>query len=425
MKGALIAVLSFTLIAVLTPENVKAAGATVNFSISSEEIRVGDPVSVTMTVTAEVVPGTVSAYISYDPSLLEYVTGPTGVAGGEGVLKLTDSEIGNNSLVRKYTFVFLASKMGTATVSLSRPPQITDESEGDLMSVLTDQITFDILTSLKASSDATLSALKVSPGTLEPAFDPAISEYSVMVDANTDELIVSAFANDAFGKVAVAGNTNLVPGQNRVLITVTAEDGSEQFYVVYVLKPQPEGDVNDKKNPSSDSSIAADAQKTNDPTSGEPVHAFYMTEEDGQLILVSDSFFAVVEDGSGVSVPDGYTKSAVKISGYTVTAYAPTGEADPTHLLLVLARDGAAPGLYIYDRSDKTVQRYDLVPKTVVVEDKSPKEDITALKSSLEKAEKSTGILIIVVIILGVLFLLSVLVIVRIVTVRKASKRRS
>lgn len=426
IRGAITVLLSLLLIGVTDPGHAMAAGATVTFSVSSEEIRVGDPVSVTMTVTADVVPGTVSAYISYDPSLLEYVTGPTGVAGGEGVLKLTDPEIGNKSLVRKYTFVFLASKMGTATVTLSRPPQITDESEGDLMSVLTDQITFDILTSLKASSDATLSSLKVSPGKLEPAFDPAITEYSVMVGADTDELIVSAFANDAFGKVAVSGNTGLIPGQNRVVLTVTAEDGSEQFYVIYALKPQPEGDAGDGSD-RTDSVPGADRITANDaaPAPAEPVHAFYLMGEEGNLKLVSDSIYSVVEDGSGVTVPEGYTRSAVRISGFTVTAYAPAGEADPGHLLLVLSPEEGQPGLYVYDRSEKTVQRYDLIPHTVTVQKDGSSEELDQVRRSLEKTEKSVGTLIIVVIILGVLLLLAILVIVRIVTVRRASKRRS
>lgn len=426
-KCAALAVLSMMMVAIFAPCSAEAASATVTFGISAEEVRVGDPVSVTMTVTADMVPGTVSAYISYDPSLLEYVTGPVGVAGGEGMLKLTDSEIGNSSNVRKYTFVFLASKMGSATVSLSRPPQITDESEGDLMSVMTDQISFEILQSLKASSDATLSALKCSPGTLDPEFSAQITEYSTMVSADTDELIVSAFANDAFAKVNVSGNTDLIPGQNRVVITVTAEDGSEQRYVIYALKPQPEGG-SEVKTGGSDPAGSAVSQKLPeaDPVVSGPMHAFYVIEDGTKRVLVSDSYYTVVEDGSGVTVPDGYTRSAVKISGFTITAYAPNGEADPSYVLLVLKKDDGAPALYAYDRSEKTVQRYDLIPHTVTEAEPvvTRGDDSAALKASLNKAETSLGRLTIVVIILGVLLLLACLVVVRTVTVIGRLKNR-
>lgn len=425
LKCCAMTALSILMMAAFAPHFALAASATVTFGISSEEVRVGDPVSITMTVTADVVPGTVSAYISYDPSLLEYVTGPVGVAGGEGMLKLTDSEIGNSNTTRKYTFVFLASKMGSATVALSRPPQITDESEGDLMSVMTDQITFEILQSLKASSDATLSALKCSPGTLQPEFNAQITEYSTMVEADTDELIVSAFANDAFAKVSVSGNTDLIPGQNRVVVTVTAEDGSELRYVIYALKPQPEG--GDIRPSGADPVDTASSQKLpeTDPVLSGPIHAFYVVEEDLKRVLVSDTYYTVVDDGSGVTVPEGYTKTAVKISGFTITAYAPNGSSDPSYVLLVLKKDDGAPGLYVYDRSEKTVQRYDLVPRTVV--DTAPvvtRDDSAALKTSLQKAETSLGRLTVVVIVLGILLLLACLVVVRTVTVIGRLKHR-
>ncbi|MDL2312947.1 cadherin-like beta sandwich domain-containing protein, partial [Bacteroidales bacterium OttesenSCG-928-B11] len=89
-----------------------------------------------------------------------------------------------------------------------------------------------------ASTDASLSELTVSEGTLTPEFDPATLNYTVTVPNEITELTIGATANDDKASVAGAGlKDNLLVGANPFAITVTAEDGAtELVYNVVVTR---------------------------------------------------------------------------------------------------------------------------------------------------------------------------------------------
>ncbi|MFC0389800.1 cadherin-like beta sandwich domain-containing protein, partial [Paenibacillus mendelii] len=100
------------------------------------------------------------------------------------------------------------------------------------------------------SSDATLSALTVSPGTLTPVFDPAKDAYSVLVEKNATTLQVTATKKDPKaksltinGEAAVSGTAKAVaiPASGLITIAVTAEDGTTlRSYTIQVnRKPDP------------------------------------------------------------------------------------------------------------------------------------------------------------------------------------------
>jgi len=84
------------------------------------------------------------------------------------------------------------------------------------------------------SKDNNLSAITVSEGTLSPEFNPDTTEYSVNVTGSTDKITLNATASDAKASVAGAGEQAVVPGNNRFVITCTAENGSKKEYVVNV-----------------------------------------------------------------------------------------------------------------------------------------------------------------------------------------------
>jgi len=101
-----------------------------------------------------------------------------------------------------------------------------------------------------AGNDAALSSLAVTPGMLAPAFDPAVTTYSVEVEADVTELTVIATANDPKAKsitingaAAESGVEQAVdiPVDGLITITVTAENGvTEQTYHIQVTrKPAP------------------------------------------------------------------------------------------------------------------------------------------------------------------------------------------
>ena len=104
-----------------------------------------------------------------------------------------------------------------------------------------------------ASTDATLSALSLSDGTLAPTFAVATTDYTALVANSVDEVTVTATENhasatvkyyDAIDAEIADADTNaaghqvaLAVGANTIVVAVTAEDGStSQDYTVTVTR---------------------------------------------------------------------------------------------------------------------------------------------------------------------------------------------
>lgn len=91
------------------------------------------------------------------------------------------------------------------------------------------------------SSNAYLSKLQINQEGLTPNFNKNKTSYAVTVGENVNDLKVTAVAEDSKSKVAISGNTGLKNGDNKVYITVTAQDGTKKVYTITVTKT---GDIN-------------------------------------------------------------------------------------------------------------------------------------------------------------------------------------
>ena len=77
------------------------------------------------------------------------------------------------------------------------------------------------------SSDATLSELVPSAGTLSPAFDPATRKYVVYLPYETETIEINGTAADEKAKsISQAKSESLKVGENLLLVICTAEDGT-------------------------------------------------------------------------------------------------------------------------------------------------------------------------------------------------------
>jgi len=79
-----------------------------------------------------------------------------------------------------------------------------------------------------------LSSIELSVGSIP--FNKDVKEYTIGVLSDTSYITVNAKAESEKSKVSVSGNTNLVVGENKIDITVTAEDGSVGLYTIIVNK---------------------------------------------------------------------------------------------------------------------------------------------------------------------------------------------
>ncbi len=96
------------------------------------------------------------------------------------------------------------------------------------------------------SSNADLSGLRLSSGTLSPAFDAGVTTYTAKVGYNVTTITVTPTAADPKATVEVddkrvisgqaSSPIKLNVGNNTITVTVTAQDGSTQHYTIQVTR---------------------------------------------------------------------------------------------------------------------------------------------------------------------------------------------
>lgn len=89
------------------------------------------------------------------------------------------------------------------------------------------------------SSDKALKTLEIANYSINPTFDPEITDYTVSIDKDDiDKLEIKAEPNDTKSKVEISGNENLKAGDNIIKITVTAEDATTRIYTINATKKE-------------------------------------------------------------------------------------------------------------------------------------------------------------------------------------------
>ncbi len=89
-------------------------------------------------------------------------------------------------------------------------------------------------TTYNGSQNNYLSTLSISGVEFESAFKKTTSDYFATVDSTVTSVNVTATAEDSSAVVTVYGDANLTAGRNKVLINVTAEDGSIRTYRIFI-----------------------------------------------------------------------------------------------------------------------------------------------------------------------------------------------
>ncbi len=379
-----------------------AHASSANIVVSSDvsSASVGDRVNIFITVESEVPVGNFEAVFTYDRDLFEYLGGPECVAGGDGMLKINDSPEEPSLAGRKYALQFKATGRGTGEFGFLYSPELYEYEEGYLMSVAVVTASVEVTSATVAASDAGLADLRCNPGTLDPSFDEKKTEYKVFVPFETTKLIVSAHAKELTSTISIEGNNDLIVGQNRITVTVTAENGNEMKYVIYCVRedaaatPTPEPEVHETE-------VEADSRIVG------------LKNIDGVIYIYGRYEFKACELPKDFNLPEGYEKTAVVMNGEAVTAYAKTDAPDDAYLLMVLENENGEPGLYCYDRVEKTIQRFEsgsLTSRIAVTANESYSE---IDKEVIREYEQKVGVLTFVIIILCALCALLLIFVIR------------
>ena len=305
----------------------------------------------------------------------------------------------------------------------------------------------------KKSSNASLSSLVISAGTLSPEFSSDTKDYTATVDYSCSSLAVTANPSDSKASVtSVTGNDSLEVGDNTVSVVVTAEDGSTATYnIVVTRRAEDDPDNSDKQqdlkkfdvngtewtmvNDIPEDMVPEGFEHSKTAIDGLEYNTLHGTFGDLTLVMLqsdngnslfvydaaqnaayqyvrinSESHFIVLLLPKVDDVPDGYNEVSLSIEGKGVaTAYQKkddqSDEMTKDFYLVYAMNDRGESGFYTYDSAEGTYIRTNVTTPTVSQEINNDSEH-EVVSGIANKYLVLAAILVVVIIILILLLVL-------------------
>ncbi len=344
---------------IIMPFNVcKAASATINVSTDTPDVIIGDEVIVSLQLSSEALIGDFEAYITYNDDVLEFQSGASFIAGGEGLLKLSDINVATEEYSRKYIVKFKTKKIGSSDIIIKEKAAVYDYESGLNMSVSSNRLNISVIAAKTASTNAKLKSLKISPSALEPEFESTTMEYTTKVTNDLDQLIISALPEEKSATVTIQGNDKLIVGTNKIVVTITAESGDTKEYIIKatkedkVLESETEGTMETADDQSENPS------DTNNEETFTQINNILVTK-DGENTYIQNGYrYRISTPSNDTDIPEGYTKTTLTLNDITMDAYTFDNDVVNEFLLLYVINEEGEAGFYQYDKIEKTLQRY-------------------------------------------------------------------
>lgn len=244
------------------------------------------------------------------------------------------------------------------------------------------------------SGNNALSSLTVSAGTLTPAFDPAVTEYTLSLPQGTEKLTLTATPSDSNATVQGDGELTLQEGENTLPLVVTAENGDTKTYTVTAKVAQAPTlflDYNGQRL-----GVVKDVSQVTPPAGFAPAEPItysgdtlpIWTDVSGKRTLVylmdektSAQGFYLFSQTTGVQSPylpilcgsvtyiytdipkelssvPGLTPATVKAFGQTLNGWTYNDASLKDFCVLYLMDDAGSYGYYTYDSREETLQRF-------------------------------------------------------------------
>ncbi|MBR1416802.1 MAG: cadherin-like beta sandwich domain-containing protein [Bacilli bacterium] len=229
-------VLNYLLVLLMTisivPVNIKAAVGSIN--VDGATIEVGEEKTLNIGLSSGI--AAVDGYVeSNDPSCVEVVSVTSSNGSGNYFMEITTSV---NPLTTGGSIKIKGLKVCETTLKIYDASVTTQSEEADEGVSFTSGLIKVGEAAPAKSSDATLSSLTVSKGSLSPAFSSNVTTYTVNVDNDVDSIDVAATVNDSKATVSGTGTKSLAVGDNSISVIVTAEDGTQKTYSIKVTRAQ-------------------------------------------------------------------------------------------------------------------------------------------------------------------------------------------
>lgn len=245
--------------------DTNAQASSLSVGVSASSVKIGDTVTVSITVPAGV---SATVNVTYPSGTFSFSSASDTASANGGTVSMTIGSYGSSNTKTTGTMKFKAKAAGSATFSASAP--IAGNQDGDRVSVggasasvrvkneanennsnksdssngsdTSDNNSDDNKTK---SADNSLASLTLSSGSLSPAFKYNVTNYTAEVANDVTSVVVSAKTSNANATVeSVKGGENLSVGANKIQIVVKAENGVTATYTITVMRKE-SGDTTD------------------------------------------------------------------------------------------------------------------------------------------------------------------------------------
>ena len=232
--------LSICLLALIFISNINAAS--IGMSINKSTAYVGESFSVSISGINGKVNITSSSNVSISISGIQFVEGAMNITGtanavGTGTVTVTPIDVTTTSAdpeeITAARSVSINIKEKEVINNNNNSSNSNNQSNNTVAS--NTQNNNSNANNTKSSNNY-LKSLQVSEEGLTPDFNRNKLNYSLSVGEKVTSINVTAVPEDSKAKVYVSGNTELKDGDNNVLITVTAQNGSKRTYTIVVNK---------------------------------------------------------------------------------------------------------------------------------------------------------------------------------------------
>ena len=290
--------------------DTKAQASSLSLGVSTSSVKIGDTVTVSITVPAGV---SATVNVTYPSGVFSFSSASDTASSNGGTVSMTIGSYGSTNTKTTGTMKFKAKAAGSATFSASAP--IAGNQDGDRVTVGGASASVRVKNesndstndnsnngnhandgedNTHKSADNSLASLTLSSGTLSPAFKYNVTNYTAEVANDVTSVVVSAKPSNANATVeSVNGGENLAVGANKIQIVVKAENGVTATYTITVTRKE-SGDTDDSDTPDEEDPAGTD----------EPQEQCY--EIGGVKMYPS-------EDGDETQIPEGFTLSEITL----------------------------------------------------------------------------------------------------------------
>ena len=282
------------------------------------------------------------------------------------------------------TYRFVANSAGTATITFT--PQNMALYSNDSKYTTPSSITIRVYNPRPLSTNNKLSSLGVDGVSLSPEFNKDTFEYTVELEPGTEKINVIASLDDGYASLSGTGEKEVTEGNNEIVVTVTAENGSVQNYKINAIvkefnpvKVKVDGKeytvVRNKKNLEPPANYEETTIKINE----EEVPAYqskitkyllvslkdpngnqnwYVKEKDNYKLYKEYKFSnTVLYPLELEKIPTGYSKTSIKYNDEKIVSYKLKNNSKYA-LIYAMNVETGKENIYMYDSKEDTVQIY-------------------------------------------------------------------